>query len=142
MSVAVNRILKGSNGVTWIDGEQLSTLKDIEVKIKGEFSDDNFCGDPATYSTYNGWSGEGKLTQAKIDSKLWAKLCEAYKTGVMPDIKIISALTDKATGKSERVAVTGVVFTEFSLIKYKAKEAVDEEFSFKFNDYDVLDKID
>ena len=139
--VNVNRILKGSSGNTWIAGELLSTLKSIEAKIKGEFSDHNFCGDSATYSSYDGWSGEGTITLSKIDSKLWSKLCEAYRTGVMPDIKIISSLTDKASGKSERVALTGVVFTEFSIINYKAKEAIEEEFPFKFNGYEVLDKI-
>lgn len=142
MSVNVNRILKGSSGNTWVDGELLSTVKSVEAKIKGEFSDHNFCGDPATYSSYDGWSGEGSIALSKIDSKLWKKCTDAYKSGVMPDIKIITCLKDKSTGKSERVAITGVVFTEFTLAGYKAKEAIEEEYPFKFNGYEVLEYID
>lgn len=140
--VKINRLLKGSSGDTWVDGELLSAVKSIEAKIKGEFSDHNFCGDSATYSSYDGWSGEGTLTQGKIDSKLWKKVANAYKSGVMPDIKIITCLKDKSTGKSERVAIKGIVFTELTLAGYKAKEAIEEEFPFKFNDYEVLEYID
>lgn len=139
--VNVNRILKGSNGNVWVDADLLSSLKSIEAKIKGEFSDHNFCGDSATYSSFDGWSGEGTITMSKIDSVLWNKVAQAYKDGVMPDIKIVTSLTDKATGKSERVALKGVVFTEFTLVGFKAKESIEEEFPFKFNDYEVLDKI-
>lgn len=139
--VNINRILKGTNGNAWVDGDLLSQLKSIEAKIKGEFSDHNFCGDSATYSSFDGWSGEGSITMSKIDSKLWKKVAEAYRSGVMPDIKIITCLTDKATGKSERVALTGIVFTEFTLVGFKAKEAIEEEFPFKFNGYEILDAI-
>lgn len=140
--VNINRILKGSSGDTWVDGDLLSTLKSIEAKIKGEFSDHNFCGDNATYSSFDGWSGEGTLTLGKMDSKLWKKVADAYKSGVMPDVKIITCLKDKSTGKSERVAITGVVFTEFTLAGYKAKESIEEEYPFKFNGYEVLEYID
>ena len=139
--VNVNRILKGSNGNAWVDGELLASLKSIEAKIKGEFSDHNFCGDSATYSIFDGWSGEGTITMSKIDSVLWNKVAQAYKNGVMPDVKIVTSLADKSTGKSERVALTGVVFTEFTLVGFKAKEAIEEEYPFKFNGYEILDKI-
>lgn len=141
MSNVVNRLLKGSSGNVWINGELLTTVKSIEAKVKGEFSDHNFCGDPATHSSYDGWSGEGSITFGKIDSKLWYQVAMAYKSGIMPDFKIITSLTDKATGKSERVAITGIVITEFILAGFKAKEVVEEEYPFKFSDYDVLDKI-
>ena len=142
MSINVNRILKGSSGDTWVDGELLSNVKSIEAKIKGEFSDHNFCGDSATYSSFDGWSGEGTLALAKIDSKIWKKVADAYKSGVMPDVKIITCLKDKSTGKSERVAITGIVFTEFTLAGFKAKEAIEEDFPFKVNGYEVLEYID
>ena len=139
--VNVNRILKGSGGNAWVDGELIASLKSIEAKIKGEFSDHNFCGDSATHSSYDGWSGEGTITMSKVNSKLLQKIAKAYKDGIMPDVKIVTSLTDKATGKSERVAIKGVVFTELTLIGLKAKEAIEEEYPFKFNDYELLDTI-
>ncbi len=141
MSVNVNRLLKGSSGNVWLDTELMSNLTQISAKVKGEFSDHNFCGDPATYSSFDGWSGEGTLTFKKMDSKLWGEVAEAYLTGVMPDIKITTCLTDMSTGKSERVSIEGIVFTEFTLAGFKAKEAIEEEFPFKFSKYRILEKI-
>lgn len=141
MADIVNRLLKGSNGNVWINGELLTTVKSIEAKVKGEFSDHNFCGDSATHSSYDGWSGEGSITFGKINSKLWYQVATAYKDGIMPDFKIITCLTDKSTGKSERVAITGITITEFVLAGFKAKEVVEEEYPYKFSNYDVLDKI-
>ena len=139
--VNVNRLLKGSSGNVWLGTELLANLISIEAKVKGEFSDHNFCGDPATYSSFDGWSGEGTLTFKKIDSSLWSQVAEAYLSGVMPDITITTCLTDKSTNKSERVRISGIVFTEFTLAGFKAKETVEEEFPFKFSNYQVLETI-
>ena len=47
--VNINRILKGSSGNVWLGTDLLANLTQIEAKVKGEFSDHNFCGDPSTY---------------------------------------------------------------------------------------------
>lgn len=90
-------------------------LKKIELKVTGSFEDVGFCGDPATYSRFTGWSGDGSITLQKVDSMVLDLLADAYRNDAMPDVKIVTKLTDKATGKSERAAVEGVVFTEFML---------------------------
>lgn len=136
-----NKILKGKDGNLWFNGQLLSTLSKVEAKVKGDFEDVNFCGTPATYSVYNGWSGEGSFTCKKVDSTVWKLVADAYKTGIMPSIKLISSLTDQTTGKSERVAIEGVVITEFVLAGYESKKMIDEEFPFKFGDYEPLETI-
>lgn len=136
-----NKILKGKDGNLWFNGQLLATLSKIEAKVKGDFEDVNFCGDGATYSVYNGWSGEGTLTVKKVDSTIWKICVDAYKSGVMPDIKLISSLTDKSTGKSEKTSIEGVTITEFLLAGFEAKKMVEEEFPFKFGDFDPLETI-
>lgn len=136
-----NKLLTGTNGNMWLNGKLLATLKSIELKVTGNFEDVNFCGDPATYSKFTGWAGEGTVTFGKVDSTAVNLLAEAFKSGQMPEIKIISKLTDKSTGKSERVAVTDVVFTEFFLAKFENKALIDEELPLKFSGYEVLETI-
>ena len=51
------------------------------------------CGDPATYRVYNGYSGEGTLSTLKIDSDVLSLMAEAYKSGEMPTITIITSQT-------------------------------------------------
>lgn len=139
--VNANRILKGNSGNVWFNGQLLSNVKKIEAKVKGEFDDINFCGDNATYSIYNGWSGEGTLTLQKIDSTVWEMVANAYKSGVMPDIKIITSVKDNSTGQAERASITDITFTEFSLVNFEAKKLLEEEFPFKFSNYEVLESI-
>lgn len=141
MADIANKILKGNSGNAWVQGKLLSNLSKIEAKISGDFEDVNFCGDNATHSVYNGWSGEGSVTLKKIDSYVWKIIADAYKNGIMPDITIISKLEDKSTGKAERVALKGVVFTELTLVGFEAKTMIEEEFAFKFSDYEVLETL-
>ncbi|KEZ85549.1 terminase [Clostridium sulfidigenes] len=141
MGVNVNRVLTGSSGNVWVNGKLLSQLKSIELKVTGNFEDLNFCGDNSTYSRYTGFTGEGTMTLQKIDSTILELIGDAYISGVMPDIKIITKLTDKSTGKSERVAVSDVTITEFMLAKFEAKALIEEELPLKFSKYDVLETI-
>jgi len=136
-----NRVLTGSSGNVWINGKLLSQIKNIELKVTGNFEDVNFCGDNSTYPVFTGYTGEGSITMQKIDSTVLSLIGDAYLTGIMPDIKIITKLTDKATGKSERVAVSNVVITEFMLAKFEAKALLEEEMPLKFSNYEILEKI-
>lgn len=141
MDKVKNRVLTGSSGDVWFNGKKASTIKSIELKVTGNFEEQNYIGDYATHNIYTGWSGEGTMTWAKIDSTVVGMMAEAYKTGEMPEIKIITKLTDKATGKAERAAVTEVVLTEFFLAKFEAKALLEEEIPLKFSDYEVLETI-
>lgn len=141
MAINQNRILTGSSGNVWLNGQRLAEVKSIEAKITGNFEEVGFVGDYATYNAYTGWTGEGSITLQKIDSKVLALVGDAYKTGVMPEVKIITQLEDRNTGKSERAAIAGVVITEFMLAKFENKTLIDEELPFKFSDYEILETI-
>lgn len=141
MGVNVNRVLTGASGYVWVNGKLLSQLKSIELKVTGNFEELNFCGDNSTYNRYTGFTGEGTITLQKIDSIVLDLVGESYITGVMPEIKIVTKLKDKATGKSERVAVSDVIITEFMLAKFEAKALIEEEVPLKFSKYEILEKI-
>lgn len=142
MAINANRILSGSNGNVWLNGKLLAQLKSIEAKITGEFEDVSFVGDYATYSAYMGWVGEGTMVLQKIDSTVLSLVSNSFKTGVMPELKIVTKLTDKNTGNSERTSITNVVVTEAMLAKMENKALCEDEIPFKFSDYEVLEKIE
>ena len=142
VSVNPNRVLTGNSGNLWINGKLLSQLTAVELKVTGNFEEMNFCGNNSTHSRYSGYTGEGTISMKKIDSTVLSLVGEAYQTGVMPEIKIITKLTDNVTGKSERVAVNGITITEFILAKFEAKALVEEELPIKFSQYEILELID
>lgn len=136
-----NRVLHGNEGTAWFDGKKLTTLQSIEAKVAADYEDINNCGDPATYRIYNGYSGEGTFTALKIDSDVLSLLGDAYQTGEMPTVTIITALTQKGTNKVERVSLSDVTIDEFYLAKFEKKAKVEEEVPFKFGHFSVLETI-
>lgn len=136
-----NLILRGDNGNVWVNGKLLANIKSVKATVKGNFATDNFIGDKADYSIYQGWGGDGSISLTKIDSTVWKICADAYKNGIMPDIKIIGSLTNDSTGKSERTAIENVVFTQFDLLNIEAKKEITEDYSFTFSNYEVLETI-
>nr|WP_240967966.1 phage tail tube protein [Paenibacillus aquistagni] len=133
--------MSGTDGTAWINGEEWAELKAIEAKVTGEFEDVTFCGDYGTYKRFMGRTCEGTLTLNKVMSRGMKLMAEAFKTGVMPDIKIITKLVNKQTGKAERVALKDVVFSEFAIAKFENRSLLEEELPFTFSDYDILEAI-
>lgn len=136
------KVLHGSCSEVYINGVRDVLATKIEVKVTGDFEDGTFCGDYATYPIYNGYAIEGTLTGKKADSTLEVAIAEGYRTGVMPDIVLMTALTNPATRQVERWSVSGVVFTEVALANIEAKKAVERELPFKAETYKNLEAIE
>ncbi|MEI3304907.1 MAG: phage tail tube protein [Dysosmobacter sp.] len=136
------KVLHGSCSEVYINGVRDVLATKIEVKVTGDFEDGAFCGDYGTFPIYNGYSIEGTITDKKLDSTLEVAIAEGYRTGVMPDIVLITALTNPATRQVERWSVSGVVFTEVALANIEAKKAVERELPFKAETYKSLEAIE
>ena len=135
------KVLHGSCSEAFINGKRESLLTKIEVKVTGDFEDGAFCGDYGTFPIYNGYAIEGALTGKKSDSTLEVAIAEGYRTGIMPDIVLITALTNPVSRQVERWSVSGVVFTEVALANIEAKKAVERELPFKAETYKNLEAI-
>ena len=136
-----NRVLHSNQGNMWFNGQRLSTLQSVEAKVTGDFEEVNNCGDPATYRIYNGYSGEGTFTMLKIDSEVLKLMADAFQTGEMPTMTIITALEQKGTNKVERIAYRDVTIDEMYLAKFETKSKIEEEVPFKFGHFEVLETI-
>ena len=136
-----NRVLHGSGGNAWFNGKKLSTLQSVEAKVTGDFEEINVCGDNATYQVYNGYAGEGTMVWLKMDSEVLSLLADAYRSGEMPTITLITAVKQRGTNRVERVAYSDVVVTEFMLAKFEKKSKIEEEVPFKFGNFEVLETI-
>lgn len=59
----------------------------------------------------------------------------------MPDIVLITALTNPVSKQTERWSISGVVFTEVALANIEAKKPVDRELPFKAERWKNLEAI-
>lgn len=134
--------LHGSCSEVYINGQRDELATKIEVKVTGDFEDQNFCGEYGTYPVYNGYSIEGTITDIKSNTALETAILEGYRTGVMPDIVLMTSLRNPNTRQSERWSVSGVVFTEVALANIEAKKAVERELPFKAERWTSLEAIE
>lgn len=135
------RTFTGSDAEVWLGGDQLATLSKIDISVNGKFEDVTVCGDYRTYPVYGGYSVEGSVTIYKIDSTIQKKWGRAYRTGIMPDIKIITKLRDKATGKSERYVIHNVVFKNFDILNCESQKPIEQNVSIQAVDFEPLEEI-
>lgn len=136
-----NGFMSGTNAKLWFNGELLATVSKYEAKVTGSFDDVDCIGSYPTYQQYHGYKINGTLTIHKVNSTIGAMYARAYKTGVMPQVTLTSTVFKPESGKSERVAISDVVITEFTAATAEAKGTIDEEFPFSAVSYEYLEEI-
>lgn len=136
-----NRTINGTHGSAIWDGEKLSNIKSMDVKVNMNYEEVLQAEKLETGYKYTGYSITGTVVLYKIDSFAAEKLEEGIKSGVMPEGTFITALEDPAAYGHERVEITGVVFDEMALMKFELGQLTEEEMPFKATGFRFLDKI-
>lgn len=136
-----NKVINGSFGKVWIDGELFANVKSFEAKNTLNYESVDIAGDLGVHQKYMGFEGGGTMVLHKIDTAIGRKLEKAVKTGVMPEINIVALLADPAAYGAERVKFIEVTFDEVTLLKFANKEMQEEEAPFKYADYEYIDMI-
>lgn len=141
MSKKAERVINGTHGAIWINGQKLAELDTFEAKITLEYEDVRFAEDTGTYRKFMGWTGEGSIGLKKVFSRGALLLGQAVKNGRMPEIEITTKLADPGSYGVERTSLSSVTFNEFLLAKLGQRELLTEELSFAFGDFDLLEMI-
>ena len=141
MSKKANRVINGTHGAVWVNGEKWLDLESLELKVALEFEDVFFPEDMGKHRKFIGWVGEGSIVTKKVYSRGTNLLAKAVKTGIMPEVTITTKLSDPAAYGTERTTVSGVTFNEFLLAKMEQRTLLQEELPFEFNDFDILEAI-
>lgn len=137
-----NKIINGTFGSIWLDGEKLADVDSFEAKVTINYEDVNMAEDLSTHKKMTGWTGEGTLTLKKVYSTGASLLGRALKEGKTPTFTMVGKLDDPDAYGAERVVCDEVTFSEFTLFKFAQKELQTEELPFAFADYDLIDLIE
>ena len=140
-SIKTNQIIRGTYGRVWIDGELFANVKSFEAKLTLNYEEVDLSNDLGKHQRYMGFTGEGTMTLHKVNSKIFAKLAKAIKSGEMPEISVVGKLEDPTALGAERVSFTEVTIDEVMALKYENATIGEEEVPFKFADYEPLDLI-
>lgn len=141
--ISGNRVINGTWGEIWLDGDKVSELTGLEAKITLKKEDVNMCGVLAKDSKVTGWEGKGTLKMHKVNSRMLVKLGESIKKGKDVRFTVLAKLADPDTvdAQAERIVLKDVSFDDLTLMNFEAKASGKVECPFTFTDYDFMDLI-
>jgi len=142
LPIDANRIINGTFGELWLDGDRVSECFGLEARVEIEKEDVPVCGKLGTDTKMVGYKGTGTLKLHKVNSRMMIKLSENIKNGINPRLQILSAIKDPAAFGAERVLIKDACFDDLVLINWEAKVKGETECPFTFTDWDPLDLIE
>lgn len=136
--------MNGTNGKTWYNGNLISNVTSMELKLTAKTDDIDTCGVMETGTAILGYSASGTLKLNKwaddVSAEMMKNVFKCITTGIPDDAKVIIALEDPSTGKAERYSVSDIVFTEID-IKCEPKKIIEQEFPFKAGKCNLLETM-
>lgn len=136
------KVMNGTFAEMWIDSYYLGEGTELEAKISLEKKEVKQAGTLAKGYKIVGTDGKGKLKVNKISSYFINLIADNIKAGKTTTCSLISKIQDPDLGGAmERIKLTGVTFDELTLINWKVKELIEDEYSFTFSGFEVLDTV-
>ena len=136
-----NEVINGTFGEVWVDGSYMAEVTGLEASISIDYEDINVPRKLSTAKKMLGYAGEGTLTFHKVSSRFIKLLSDDLKAGKQTAVTIISKLDDPDAQGAERVALKNVTFEGLNLANWEAKAAGEDEISFAFEEWEMLDLI-
>lgn len=139
---APEKVMNGTFAQCWINDYFLAEGTEMEAKISLEKKEVKQAGTLAKGYKIVGTEGKGKIKINKISSFFIDLIADNLKAGKTTVCTMISNVQDPDSGgESERVKLTGVTFDELTLVSWKTKELIEDEYSFTFSGFEVLDTV-
>jgi len=133
-----NQVWTG-NGNIWVNDAAWERVKSFEVKMAMEWED--IPDGLKTERVLMGYGYEGSFTYRKNDNnanQALDLLFDSYSKGLIPDVTIVGKANNKATGKTQRIKISGITFDELTLQKWEEKSIDELELPFKASDVERL----
>lgn len=139
---SAKRIISGTWGELWLDGEYVSEC--YKCQIKDTYTRDKIAMAGRLRPGYKLTSveGTGSIGLHKVDSRMARKVGQMIKQGVDPSFTVISKLADPDAYGAERISVTGVQFDDLTLADWEVGVTGKVECPFTYEDYEFLDLIE
>ena len=141
MAIDERKIINGTHGTVFLDGEEVAEVKSFQAKLEFQKEEVKIAGKMATGTKYMGYSGKGSLALHKVNSRMIKAIGQQIKEGKEPRFTIIGKLADPDSDGVERIAINNVSFDDLTLFDFEVGALGQTECPFTFADWDVLDSI-
>ena len=140
MSVADTRVMNGTCGQVWVDGELWAELSAFQAKYAYNKSDISMCGSMVVGSKITSVKGTGSITVHKVYTRNIDRT-DAILEGRDVRATIVGELADPDAFGAERVALYDVSFDDETIMDFKAGEPGSTTHAFTFGKREWLDRV-
>ena len=138
---AAKRVLSGTWGDVWLEGEKVSECYGLQAKITYNKEDVALCGQMGVDYKVKSYKGTGSLRMHKVSSRMAKLIGEKIRDGQDVRFTIISKLADPDSYGAERVVLKNAGFDDLTLADWEADTLGKVEAPFTFTNYEYLDTI-
>ncbi|MBM7866006.1 phage portal protein [Heliobacterium gestii] len=142
MALEAKRIINGTFGECWLDGDKVSECKGLNAKVEIEKEDVPVCGSLGIATKMTGYKIKGTVKLYKVNSRMAKQISEELQQGNNPTVRIMSALRDPAAFGAERVLIKDACFDDLTLADWEVKKLGEVECPFTATSWEYLDKIE
>ena len=141
MAIDERKIINGTHGTVFLDGEEVAEVKSFQAKLEFQKEEVKIAGKMATGTKYMGYSGKGSLALHKVNSRMIKAIGQQIKEGKEPRFTIIGKLADPDSDGVERIAINNVSFDDLTLFDFEVGAVGPCECPFTFTDMECIDLI-
>lgn len=133
------RVYSGNWGFLYIDGYKLAEVTGFSATVELETEDVPQTGTLAVGKKPSGHKCEGNVKFRKISPYFRNKLNDKIKKGETPSFVIVAGINDPDATQGERISIKDATFTTVTLLDFEVGNLGEEEHSFTFTDWEVLE---
>lgn len=138
--LAPQSVFRGTDCELYMEGQWLTNATSVEATVEINQSELNLLGQWWTVYRNMGLSGTGSVQGVFVSTELIEKI-GSIQDGQEFRTELVIKNTNPDSGKTYRVRLKNVVFSTIPLANFAAGEIAEQEFSFTFGGYEILDTV-
>ena len=140
MSIAGNRVMSGTWGQVWVDGELWAELNSFQAKFSFNKEAVHMCGDMVEDSKVTSMKGTGSISIHKVYTRNSSRT-DSLLEGKDVRATIVGKLADPDAFGAERVALYDVSFDDETIMDFQSGSVSKVTYPFTFRRREWLDVV-
>ncbi|WP_438445907.1 phage tail tube protein [Gorillibacterium sp. sgz5001074] len=141
MAISGEKIMNGTFGEVWLDGEYVGECKGLQAKVNIQKEKIPIAGKYADDTKFMGYDCTGSLRLYKTNSRMIKLISAEIKAGRNPRFQVLSQLKDPAAYGAERILIKDASFDDLTLIDWELRKNGEIECPFTFTEWEDKDLV-
>ena len=136
-----NQVINGTWGELWVDDEYIGEVISCKGEVSISYTDVSMVRSLTAGKKMTKLEGKGSIKLHHVRSNISKAISDKVKRGQTPDFKIVAKLADPDALGAERVVFYHCKLDKAILMDWEVQKNTEESYSFTFEDWEFLDKI-